>query len=114
MDTGAVRENFHLLGGADMREWMNSTNHEQGFGHMSDNQFTNMMRQLDSREISGDFVWSPGLKDCEFNADSAFAPQEEYMLVMYEDGMMNRFMHSMGVMGGDKNVLMYHFGTRGR
>lgn len=114
MDTIAVRENFHLLGGADMREWMSSTHPEMGFDHMSNNQFTSMMRHLDEREMPGDFIWSPGLKSCEFVADSAFLPQEEYMMIMYEDGMMNLFMHSMGMMGGGRNVLMYHFGTRGR
>ncbi len=114
MDTSAVRENFHLIGGESMRSWMSSVRPEFGFDHMSDKQFSAMMGQLDSRDISGDFVWSPGLQDCEFITDSAFAPQEEYMLIMDENGMMNRAMSSMGMMNGDKNVLMYHFGTRGR
>jgi len=53
----------------------------------------------------------------EFHPDSGFVPQENYMLIMDEDGMMNGVMGhmghtgNMGMNGANRDLLMYRFET---
>jgi len=117
MDANAIRESVHLVGGDGMRDWLDFAHPESGFGNMSYNDYMHMMGLLDSLDMSGEFVWEDGFERCEFHPDSGFVPQENYMLIMDEDGMMNGGMGhmghtgNMGMNGANRDLLMYRFET---
>jgi len=107
MDTMSVMASFHLVGGDDMHEWMDSLEHHN---HMSMMDMDDMMDWMDSIEYHGRFHWNENMDSCRFVPDSSLMPNTDYMLFLYgdlhsHDGMMMDRHHL------DYDGFMYHFQT---
>ncbi len=112
MDTGSVRENFFLTGGPRMHEWMDSANYYGGFDHMGMNQRNHMMEWIDSIHVAGEFRWNEPMDSCEFMPALSMDQGAEYMILMYEDGMMDRDGRQMDMGQGNDGYHSYHFTTQ--
>ena len=111
MDTLSVMHNFHLSGGQNMHEWMDSVSHFGGMGHMSMGHMDNMMQWMDSIETHGDFHWNYVMDSCEFIPSSSISASEEHMIFIYEGGMMGHGGGMMGSQHDDDQYHYYHFST---
>ncbi len=111
MDTLSVMNNLHLMEGAGMHMWMDTTAHHGGMGNMTMGDMDHMMNWMDSIAMPGSFSWNATLDSCEYTPASGMMSNEEHMIFMDEGGMMD---HNGGMMGphhaGDQ-YHSYHFMT---
>lgn len=111
MDSVSVMNNFFLIGGTEMFEWMDSTTYYGGMGHMSMFNMNHMIDWIDSISMPGTFNWNEALDSCEFVPLSGMFVNQEYMIFMDEGEMMD---HNGGMMGSghtDDQYHSYHFMT---
>lgn len=113
MDTMSVMDNFHLAGGDDMHDWMDSVSHNGGMGNMGMSQIDRMMDMLDSMHVSGSFHWNAEMDSCEYILSDSMMSNTEYMIYMDENEMMNHGggMMGMGMNHNDDGYHEYHFTT---
>ncbi len=111
MDTISVMNNFYYSGGANMHEWMDSTNLYGGMGHMNMGMNNHMMNWIDSIQIPGTYSWNNAFDSCEFIPDSIMLTNTEYMMFMYEDGIMNHRGEMMNLNHDDNGYHTYQFIT---
>lgn len=100
MDTMSVMDNFHLAGGDDMHNWMDSVSHNGGMGNMGMGQMDHMMDMLDSMHVTGSFHWNAEMDSCEYILSDSMMSNTEYMIYMDENEMMN---HDGSMMGMNMN-----------
>lgn len=111
VDTVSVMRNLYLSGGDEMLRWMDSAAHHGGVGHMSTRDMDDMMNWMDSIAMPGTITWNEAMDSCEFVPASGMLANREYMIFMYEGGMMD---HNGGMMGSDRledQYQSYHFMT---
>ncbi len=113
MDTSSFMNNFHFSGGTEMHEWMDSSNFYGGMGQMNMGMNTLMMNWMDSIQITGTFNWNNNFDSCEFMPDSTMLSNTDYMMLMYEGGMMNQSGGMMQMNHGDDGYHTYQFMTGG-
>ncbi len=111
MDTSSFMNNFHFSGGAEMHEWMDSSNFYGGMGQMNMGMNDHMMIWMDSIQMPGTFNWNNNYDSCEFIPDSIMMTNTDYMMFMYEGGMMNQSGGMMQMNHGDDGYHMYQFMT---
>lgn len=85
MDTHSVMSNFHLSGGAEMLEWMDSLEHHQGTGGMGMVDMGQMMGWMDEFEQGGVYHWNDNMDSCQFVPDDTLMPMTDYMIFLNGD-----------------------------
>ncbi len=113
MDTSSFMDNFHFSGGTEMHEWMDSSNFYGGMGQMNMAMNNHMMNWMDSIQMPGTFNWNNNFDSCEFIPDSTMMANRDYMMLMFEGGMMNQGGGMMNMNHGDDGYHMYQFMTGG-
>jgi hypothetical protein len=110
MDTNSVMDAFHLCGGSEMHQWMDSLGHHRRMGGMGMMNMGHMMEWMDSIDYDGRWHWNERRDSCWFDPDSTLMSDADHMIYLYgpvrsHDGMAmvtDRMMY-----GGP----MYHFRT---
>jgi hypothetical protein len=85
MDTMSVMSGFHLSGGEQMHEWMDSLEHHHSMGNMGVTGMGHMIDWLEEFECDGLFHWDEGMDSCEFIPDSMLLSESEYMIFLFGD-----------------------------
>lgn len=82
MDTASVGSCLHLVGGDEMRRWLDSlSGMRQGLG-MSDSDHASMMTWLDSIDYTGHIEWNDRLDSCTFHPGSLLAANTDHILFL--------------------------------
>lgn len=111
MDTATVRRNFHLAGGAEMENWMDSLSHHQGMMGGGMMNMDHMMDWMDTLQYTGQFHWNSTMDSCEFEPDSSMMSNANHMIYMY-NGMRAGNGKMMDMSSLPFNGIMHHFRTR--
>lgn len=111
MDTTTVRRNFHLAGGTEMEQWMDSLPHHQGMGGMGMMNMEHMMDWMDSLQYGGEFHWNSAMDSCEFDPDSGMMPDANQMIYIYQ-GVRGNNDKVMDMSSLPYSGIMHHFRTK--
>ncbi|UCD62561.1 MAG: Ig-like domain-containing protein [Candidatus Zixiibacteriota bacterium] len=108
MDTASVSDNFHLVEGGSMQDWLHSYRNglgEPGAGHQR------MIDWLDSIECAGRMEWNPDCDSCRFDPDSLLMPETDYV-VFFRGGACDSSGTCVKTDHLPYGGYMYHFRTR--
>lgn len=88
MDTASVASSFHMIGGQDMIEWLDSLG-DRSHSELLDSRWRQrMMDWLDSIRTPGQFSWNEDCDSCRFRPDTLLLSDAQY-IVFITDEMCN-------------------------
>ena len=102
--------NFHLSGGDEMHDWMDSLTDDHGHGGANMMDMDQMMEWMHRIDMPGEYHWNDDHDICEFVPDNGLMPGTDYMMFV-NGGIISHSGESMSTRHLRYDGDMYHFRT---